>query len=121
MVRAEADTMAAGARAAAELLGRTRPPTAIVAVSDVLAVGVLRQLTVMGLRPGQDVAVTGFDDSFLASAVLPGLTSVRQPIPEIAETLVRSLDRTDTAASGVLLRGRIVSRASAPVPLGRTS
>ena len=40
VVRAEADTMAAGARAAAELLGRTRPPTAIVAVSDVLAVGV---------------------------------------------------------------------------------
>ena len=43
------------------------------------------------MQPGNDVAVTGFDDSPAASYVRPGLTTVRQPFGEVAETLVNLL------------------------------
>jgi DNA-binding LacI/PurR family transcriptional regulator len=117
VVRVESDTMAAGEQAAALLLGRKRPPTAIVTVSDLLAVGALREVVHRGLKVGEDVAVTGFDDSVLACAAEPGLTTVRQPIAEIAATLVQLLQApVDTPA--VLLPGEIVSRGSAPVTTG---
>ena len=49
-----------------------------------------------GLRPGIDVAVTGFDDTPAAAYVWPGLTTVRQPFEEVAEALVNLLvDRLD--------------------------
>jgi DNA-binding LacI/PurR family transcriptional regulator len=86
-------------------------------VSDLLAVGALRAVVHRGLKVGEDVAVTGFDDSVLACAVQPGLTTVRQPIAEIAATLVQLLQApVDTPA--VLLPGEIVSRRSAPVTTG---
>jgi DNA-binding LacI/PurR family transcriptional regulator len=106
--------MAEGAAAARWLLDQDPAPTAIMALSDLLGIGVLRELVRRGLRPGEDVAVTGFDDSPLASAVEPGLTSVRQPIPEIVGTVVELL-RTPRENRGVLLPGRVVSRGSAPV------
>ena len=114
VVRAIADTMADGRAAARRLLNLADPPTAIVAVSDVLALGVCQELAGRGLVPGEDVAVTGFDDTMLASVVEPGLTTVRQPVERIAEALVRSL--VDGENVRVLLRGEIVSRASAPIP-----
>jgi LacI family transcriptional regulator len=41
-----------------------------------------------GLKPGQDVAVVGFDDSPGAELVRPGLTSVRQPLEAVADKVV---------------------------------
>jgi LacI family transcriptional regulator len=54
--------------------------------------GVLHTLTDRGLRAGADIAVTGFDDSQVAQTVPPGLTSVRQPLEEVAVGVVRYLD-----------------------------
>ena len=45
-----------------------------------------------GLAPGRDVAVVGFDDSQVAQVVHPGLTSVRQPLEEVAVEIVRALE-----------------------------
>ena len=42
--------------------------------------------------PGQDIAVVGFDDSQVAQVVRPGLTSVRQPLEEVAVEMVRALE-----------------------------
>lgn len=50
-----------GARAARALLERAARPTAVVAQSDLLAVGVVRAATELGLRVPEDVSVTGFD------------------------------------------------------------
>ncbi|MGW4064231.1 LacI family DNA-binding transcriptional regulator [Amycolatopsis sp. NPDC004747] len=118
--RADSDSLEGAARAAAELLDDREPPTAIVAATDLLAVGVLGEVRRRGSRPGHDVWVTGFDDSLLATSVENGLTTVRQPTAEIATTLVGLLDAEPGAAeaeAGVLLPGQIVVRGSAPLGL----
>jgi DNA-binding LacI/PurR family transcriptional regulator len=66
-----------GQTAAALLLDRPQPPTAILALTDVLALGVLDTVAARGLRAGVDVSVTGFDDIDQAAAA--GLTTIRQP------------------------------------------
>jgi DNA-binding LacI/PurR family transcriptional regulator len=109
------NTVGHGEQAAHSLLQREHPPTAIMAASDVLALGVMRAVTQLGAAPGVDVAVTGFDDSPLASAVSPGLTSVRQPVAEIAATALRLLQAPPGDNEGVLLPASIVSRASADI------
>jgi DNA-binding LacI/PurR family transcriptional regulator len=53
-------------------------PTAIVAFSDIMAIGAMHAIQERGLLVGQDMAVTGFDDSPLIQYLHPGLTSVRQ-------------------------------------------
>jgi hypothetical protein len=67
-----------GEVAAAALLDRPEPPTAIFAFNDNMAVGVLRAAGALGLRVPEDLSVVGFDDSGHASTVTPALTTVRQ-------------------------------------------
>jgi DNA-binding LacI/PurR family transcriptional regulator len=66
-----------GEKAAAHVLDRAPRPTAIVAITDQLALGVLDALRTRGLQPGRDVSVMGFDD--IPEAAEVGLTTVRQP------------------------------------------
>lgn len=79
-------------RAAGERLADRRPedrPDAVFCANDLLAMGVLQALTLMGeVRVPQDIALVGYDDiDFARSAVVP-LTSVRQPTAEIGATAV---------------------------------
>jgi DNA-binding LacI/PurR family transcriptional regulator len=67
----------AGTAAAAYLLDQAHRPTAVVAFSDILALGVLDALAARGLRPGEDISVIGFDD--IPEAAQASLTTVRQP------------------------------------------
>lgn len=85
------DNVDAARMAAHELLngsGGAEPPTAFACVSDTLGIGVLHALAERGLRPGADVGVVGFDDSLGAQVTWPGLTSVRQPLEEVAVQIV---------------------------------
>jgi LacI family transcriptional regulator len=76
---------ASGVAAAEHLLTLTPRPTAIFASNDEMAAGVLQVAHRQGLRiPGQ-LSVVGFDDAPLAAQVWPPLTTVRQPIHEIAQ------------------------------------
>jgi LacI family transcriptional regulator len=107
------DGISNGARLATILLDRPAPPTAIVAVSDAFAVGVLKAAQDRGRRPGLDVAVVGFDDTPIADVL--DLSSVRQPIEAIGHALVRALLGSlagDTEPTGRLLPPRLVVRAS---------
>ena len=72
------NTREAGRAAAAYVLDDQNRPTAIVALSDVLALGVWDAAQERGLTPGRDLSITGFDD--LPDAAFVGLTTVRQPI-----------------------------------------
>lgn len=99
VVRCAEDSFEAGARATAELLDAGGPVDGIVAISDVLALGALRELNRRGLQAGVDLGVTGFDDSPLASVVSPALTSVRQPIDEIAAELLDLLTTPSPSAT----------------------
>ena len=84
------DTLDFGRRAAHALL-ETEHPTAFVCASDTLAMGVLRALDERQLRPGRELSVVGFDDSLAAQVSTPGLTSVRQPLEQVAVEIVRLL------------------------------
>ena len=88
------DTIEFGRRAAHALLDQEgEQPTAFVCVSDTVAMGVLQAISERGRRAGSgDLAVVGFDDSLAAQVVPPGLTSVRQPLEEVAVQIVRLLE-----------------------------
>ena len=86
------DTIEVGRRAAHALLDSDQP-TAFVCVSDTVAMGVLQAVVDRGRTAGpDDVAVVGFDDSLAAQVIPPGLTSVRQPLEEVAVQIVRLLE-----------------------------
>jgi DNA-binding LacI/PurR family transcriptional regulator len=69
-----------GYRATKELMAAAEPPTAILALSDVLAYGAVDALAELGLDVPGDVSVTGFDDLAESAWFRPRLTTVRQPI-----------------------------------------
>ena len=107
------DTIASGREASAVLLDEARP-TAFVCASDTLALGVMHTLADRGMVPGRDAAVVGFDDSQVAQVVPPGLTSVRQPLEEVAVEIVRALEgllgHPPERAGGLLLVPELVVR-----------
>lgn len=79
VVLANGNSRARGAACGPVLLDRADRPTAVVALSDILALGVLDALAARGLVPGRDVSVAGFDD-IPDLAEQAGLTTIRQPI-----------------------------------------
>ncbi|MEV6370671.1 LacI family DNA-binding transcriptional regulator [Micromonospora musae] len=105
----------AAAAAVTGLFDRPDPPTAVLACSDVLALGVLDALGEHADRP--DVSVTGFDD--IAEAAAVGLTTVRQPAEEKGRISAELLldPPADPTAGHVLLPTALVVRTSTrPVP-----
>ena len=66
-------------------------PTAVVALDDTLAIGAMRAALDAGLAVGPEFGVTGFDDTPGVQHFSPPLTSVRQPILQVAQTLVPML------------------------------
>ena len=107
-----------GAGAAMALLARRPRPTAILAASDVLALGALEAARKLGLDVPGDLSVAGFDDIPDAALVTPALTTVRQPLLDKGRVAGRLL--LDPEAAGpreVLLPTELVIRASTgPAP-----
>jgi DNA-binding LacI/PurR family transcriptional regulator len=67
-----------GDQAGRALLGMSAPPTAIFALNDRMALGLIRAATHLGLRVPDDLSVIGFDDISLATLLTPALTTVSQ-------------------------------------------
>ncbi|MEV4561093.1 LacI family DNA-binding transcriptional regulator [Kitasatospora sp. NPDC049285] len=105
---------------ARELLTRPDRPTAIFAGNDLQALGVYQAARELGLRVPEDLSVVGFDDLPLALWVGPPLTTVRQPLVEMAETAARlavGLARGEhPAATRVDLATSLVVRTSTAPP-----
>jgi DNA-binding LacI/PurR family transcriptional regulator len=76
---------------AAALLSLPRPPTAIFAGSDLQALGVYEAARIHGRTIPRDLSVVGFDDLPIARWTSPPLTTVRQPLGEMAATAARLL------------------------------
>jgi LacI family transcriptional regulator len=74
-----------------ELLGRAERPTAIFAGSDVQAMGVLRAARQLGLNVPTDVSVIGYDNVSMAAWTGPSLTTINQPLQDMASTASRML------------------------------
>lgn len=81
----------AGRRCTAELMGLRQPPSAIFAGSDLQAVGVYEYARAHGLRIPEELSVMGYDDLQLSRWVGPPLTTIRQPLSEMAATAARQL------------------------------
>lgn len=84
---------ASGSGAGGLLLDLAQPPTAIVAASDHMALGVVEAARRRGLRVPEQVSVVGFDDLPEARWSSPPLTTVRQPMAEMGRLAVRTLQR----------------------------
>ena len=76
---------AMGQQAAAGFLTLAKPPSAVFAVSDTLAIGAIKAFKRAGKRVPEDVAVVGFDNLPLADVFEPGLTTIAQPMRELGE------------------------------------
>jgi LacI family transcriptional regulator, galactose operon repressor len=74
-----------GATATAELLDASPGLTAIAALNDAMAVGVLTTLRSRGIAVPADMSVIGFDDMPIAQDILPPLTTIRLGMPEMGE------------------------------------
>lgn len=117
-------TYVSGMRAARKLLEKEHPPTAIFASNDDMAIGAITAVHQSGLRVPEDVSVTGFDDAAAASATWPPLTTIRQPIREMANAAIEMLERvvgeTDLASAAkpekMRLPYELVVRGSAGPP-----
>jgi LacI family transcriptional regulator len=105
-----------GLAAGRSLLDGDRLPDGIVCGNDLIAAGVLRQLTLAGVRVPDDVLVTGFDDVPAAALVTPSLTTVRQPLEAIVREALRllseGLERSRRPFQRVAISPELVVRAS---------
>ena len=107
-------------QAALALLAERRDVTAIVASSDMMAIGILRALTEYRLRVPDDISLIGFDDIDLCLFTDPPLTTVRQDGPSLGESVVRQLlaliREEGLPLAPLVLPTKLVIRSSASPP-----
>jgi DNA-binding LacI/PurR family transcriptional regulator len=84
-------TVEEGRKALRTLLAFDSRPTGVICSSDLMAIGVLQEAAAQGLRVPGDLSVVGFDGIEAGAWTSPALTTVEQPIEEIAETAVNAL------------------------------
>ncbi|WP_349371712.1 LacI family DNA-binding transcriptional regulator [Salinarimonas sp.] len=90
------------------------PPTALIAMSDTMALAAYGALRARGLRVPVDVSVVGFDDVPAAEVASPPLTTIRQPVEEKGRVAARML--LDGGRAHVILPTELVVRASTAPP-----
>jgi DNA-binding LacI/PurR family transcriptional regulator len=104
-----------GRVAAAQVLDVQDRPTAIVALSDVLALGAWDAAQERGLTPGRDLSISGFDD--IPDAGFLGITTVRQPIAEKGRLIGRLAMDPDYPTRQITLPIELIVRSSTgPAP-----
>lgn len=120
---ADLDAAELGRTATAELLTlpSDRRPTAVVAINDMTALGACAGVRDADLVPGTDVSVIGFDDIVLAALAWPALTTVRQPLEQMAraafDRIRLGLEDPEACGTSMLMRPELVVRDSTgPVP-----
>jgi DNA-binding LacI/PurR family transcriptional regulator len=113
---ADSEMAEVGKRVAGEIAARKQRPTGIVTMNDIIAIGLLAALAERGLKVPDDISVVGIDDLYLDALMTPALSSIRQPLPEIAETMLQRLaDRManpNTPKSERVFKSELVARAS---------
>ncbi len=111
---------ASGHAAAMQLLKAQRRPTAIFAISDPMAIGVMRAANELGIRIPEDLSLVGFDDIRFAEFMTPGLTTVHQPrelIGQVAmESLAQLLDGKEVAQETILDHQLVIRESTGKPP-----
>ena len=105
-----------GIRGAEQLLSLGRPPTAVVAANDLVAIGVISTLKKQGYRVPADISVVGIDDIQMASLLDPPLTTVSQPIYEMGrlgmENILLRIQSPQMDTSEIVFETRLIIRQS---------
>lgn len=117
MLARGAYTFKSGIECTRALLANPNPPTAIFASNDEMAVGAINAAQELGMKVPDDLSVAGFDDSILASRIIPSLTTMRRPVREMAQLattkLIASIDGNyDEARMGIMLDPELIERNS---------
>lgn len=99
---------ASGAEGTRRLLAQDEPPTAIFAISDMMALGAMAATREAGLRIPQDIAITSFNNIPAAALVEPQLTTVSAPIVQLGQEAMRMLQ--------MLIEGRQPSQPQIVLP-----
>lgn len=107
---------ASGIRAANQLLSGKNRPTAVFAISDVMAAGVLKAARERGLRIPEDIAVVGFDNINISYMCNPMLSTVSQPKYDMGrvamDLLIRHMTGAQKKAENICLEHELVIRES---------
>lgn len=106
----------AGRRAAAALLDRAHRPTALIAMSDEIAIGALQAAEALGIAVPQELSIVGFDDTAAAAEARPPLSTIRQRHFEKGATAPRLLLHPGDEPADVVLPTELVARASTAPP-----
>lgn len=112
-------SIAGGTEAFTRLWANPQRPTAIIAFSDEIALGIMSAARSAGVALPQDLSVTGFDDLDAASHATPALTTVRQPIVEkgsLAAQQLVNLMAGDSPPELTVLHASVVERDSVAAP-----
>jgi LacI family transcriptional regulator len=90
-------TLEGGARVASRIGELTTRPSAILALSDLMAIGVLQELRRQGMRVPDDISVVGIDDIKVSQSLAPALTTVAVPLTEMGEIAFSMLRKPSAA------------------------
>lgn len=116
LVRSADNTEADGALATTELLQSGVPVTAIVTMTDNIAVGAYRAARALGVKLPEQLSIIGFDDAPVVGDLTPALTTVHPPFFELGERAAE-IALSLAPARHILLPTRFVLRESAVAPL----
>ncbi len=96
-------------------------PTAVMAVTDLVAVGVMNEAHERGLHIGRDLSIIGFDNAPLVEYLTPALTTLEQRIPEIGHILMDMVERMFNGVHDdlvqLLVTPRFIVRESCSAPV----
>ena len=84
-------TLAGGKQAAHQLVQSGDPPTVVIAINDLMAIGLILELQAAGYRVPEDVAVVGYDNIPEATIVRPALTTIAQDPRDMGQKLASAL------------------------------
>jgi len=118
-------TTQGGYRAGSQLLSLPNRPTAIVCVSDMVALGVMKAIRERGWRPGREVSIIGYDGLPIGEHTDPPLTTMAQPLRaagrRIADMLLAVIDGDDPKNQQELWQATLLRRETdgPPVAAGR--
>jgi DNA-binding LacI/PurR family transcriptional regulator len=118
------NTIGGGHLALSALMALPRPPTAILAATDLLAMDLIHAACARGVAVPEQMSIVGFDDMPFASSTIPSLTTVKMPITEmVAAGLELAIGDSEWPSDGswhpprvVFAPKLIVRRSTAPAP-----
>lgn len=106
-----------GCEALKYFMSLPEPPEAVFCISDLLAVGVIKQASRDGIAIGSQLEVCGFDNISLSEMYIPGITTVAQPGYKMGKTvitkLLENMHKTEKNNEHIILDHELIIRGSA--------